>query len=343
MTQAQKRFGFQILGNPKMLFATGIALCLINSCSESTSIASDVQPTSSVNSNSARKIVDSVLTFDRNENISTYKVEAKIAEIVINDGVTITGNIVVPDNRTTNLIIRGQSQNRSILLGSLPADRGVHGIDATNFSKKLILKNFTSKNPAGYHMRALKAPVIANHVSMIDDTGCTTCNTDGFSGGDGSIYTDCYLNTNDDSFKVYYGNYTIKNTTIVHNKNGSPIQNGWSDTKNGNIVTIDNVTIQHNSTSYNQGVIAFAGNSNTGAEAATDKISRTFKMVNGGLKFTTNVGKTASPLYSFGTNGNSVSNKTYFIQGNNCSSYAKTTSNTKIFNNSENNKVTTCQ
>ena len=267
-----------------------------------------------------------------------YNVPSNINVIVINCNVKVRGQIIIPDSRSTNLTIMGKCRTTSILHGFIgTGDLDNHGIVGTNFAKTLYLTNFSSIDPDGFHMRLLKAKVVANKVTLKDLSTCTTCNTDGFSGGNGSTYTNCEVNTNDDSFKVYYGNYTIKNTTIYHNKNGSPIQNGWGDTQDNATVVLDNVTViaNNSSSTYTQGVIAWVN--------GTLSRTRTFEMKNGGLKISVPSGKTAPKLYSYGNGSSSASNKTYIIKGSNCASYAQTSSNVQTRNsNNKNNKVITC-
>ena len=281
----------------KSIFSTLILLCVIvsNALAQTTS--------------------NGVTTFSTSKDINNYTIESNISKVIINTNVKLKGNFWIA-NRSQELTIEGKGEN-SILEGNTTTK---HGIEADSHFT-LNLNNFKSLNPGKYHMRLIKTVVHAYKVHLIDDTNDTGANHDGFSANGGSTFDQCYINTWDDCFKIYYGDYTVTNTTIVHNKNGAPFQMGWGDAISDECnLYIDNVTVISNANSYNQGVFSWVGDS----QAEIRNIH-----VNGqGLKRQQNSGNDPfgdpikeGHLYQFGNNGGSAYNKTmkFFVNSNQCS------------------------
>ena len=137
-----------------------------------------------------------------------------------------------------------------------------------------------------------------------------TSNSDGFVAGAGSEINDCYIDTWDDAVKLYYNNITVKNTTIVHNKNGAPFQLGWG-TKPSLSATINNVKVTDaiGSSTSNQALFCYGGA--TGTCATTVNVTKlvapnysesALMNMNGGVKKTL-------PLVSFKSTTNGCSFK----------------------------------
>ncbi len=305
-----------------LLLTTGLLGC-------SGLFPNDTTPTpSSLSPSPTKSPSDSVIIFDANQTIEQYTITANINNVIIKKGVTVKGSFKI-EERTEPLTIEGEGET-SVLEG-IEGTRN-YGIEADcNFT--INLKNFKSLNPSYYHMRLTKNKIVAEGMYLVDDSGDTQKNADGFSGGDGSVYNNCYVNTWDDSFKIYYGSYTIKNTKIVHNGNGAPFQLGWGDKINDECTLIlDNVTVVSNDVKdYNQGVFSWAG----GVKAQ----KRNIKLEGKGLIRETNPGMEVAPLYQFGSNPNSTANKTINISGVDASSFASTEENTVSKNSSINNQV----
>ena len=69
-----------------------------------------------------------------------------------------------------------------------------------------------------------------------------TC-SDGFGGGKNTRITNSYIDTWDDSIKLYKDGMHIENVTIIHNGNGAPFQFGWSNKEPASF-TIKNVLVK---------------------------------------------------------------------------------------------------
>ena len=268
--------------------------------------------------------------------ISSFIIEPDIDIVHINNGVELTGGFAIRDRKNT-ITIEGESSKDSIIHGFKRGEKGVPEIGAsfqdrvkycnisslTDFANykygyakyNVILKNFKSINPAYYHINFQEfQQVVADNLYITETEHNVQANRDGILGGNGSKIKNCTIDTTDDSIKCYYGDYTITNTTIIHNQNGAPIQFGWDDSSYdyGNI-TLDDVTIKSNSTrSYNQGVISWA--------AGTEIANRTIDLKGKGLKIINDNGSFKSHLIQFGSTdsyyGKKISNKTINFKGN---------------------------
>ena len=266
------------------------------------------------------------ITFDKDQTINQYTIKADVSKIVINKNITLKGSFKI-ENRSSDLTIEGQGDS-SVLQGNGGRH---HGIEADS-KFTIYLKNYKSLNPTYYHMRFVKTKIVAENVSLVDNSGDVGKNADGFSGAGGSTYNNCYVSTWDDSFKIYYGDYSIKNTTIVHNGNGAPFQMGWGDGTSDNCdLTLENVTVISNGNSYNQGIFSWA----VGNNAQTRNIHLKGK----GLIFKVNSGKKKAHLYQFGSNSHKTNNKTFNIFGGDANTFKSTNSNTVNKNGSSNNKI----
>ncbi|MGB2571646.1 hypothetical protein ACPFP2_24810 [Micromonospora citrea] len=272
---------------------------------------------------------DGVATFTASRTIDKFTVPDSWSRIVIGAGVTLKGNFLIPANRTKPLTIAGENAETSQVVGNGPhvKDYSFAGV-STEARIKLTLSTYTSRNPRIFHMHAKKAQLLVSGMRYIDDRDAGNNNSDGFSGGANSVIENTFIDTWDDSVKLYNGDLTIRNTTIVHNRNGAPIQMGWGDYGTGTL-TIDGLTVISNSEEiYNQGVVSWAG----GVKAD----SRTIRIVGAGLIRRTNPGMKVAPLYVF---QDGVRNKTVKVEGGQCAMVRSTASNTEHRGNSSGNRI----
>ncbi|WP_157745015.1 hypothetical protein [Micromonospora coxensis] len=274
-------------------------------------------------------VSNGVATFTASRTIDKFTVPNSWSQIVINAGVTLKGNFVIPENRTAALTISGKNAETSRLTGNGPhvKDFSRAGV-STDATFKLTLRNYTSINPRFYHMWARRAQVVMTGMRYIDDRDGYHNNSDGFSGGADSTIENSFIDTWDDSVKLYGGDLTIRDTTILHNGNGAPIQMAWGDYGRGT-ATLDGLTVISNSPNhYNQGVFSWAG--------GTEADSRTIRIVGDGFTRKVNPGMKAGPLYVF---KDGVKNKTIRIEGGVCSVMRSTAANTVHGANTSGNKV----
>ena len=183
-----------------------------------------------------------------------WNVPTEVKKIVINANVTVTGAF----HTFGNCSIEGVNRYTSKVYGT-PLERWADknnpgGQDLEewyyaqfqNYGGVLNIKNLTSLNPFSYHVRGWGTKVNMDNCDIIDTRGGSGNHSDGYCGGDGSVVNNCYFETGDDVFKVYF-NYTANNCTIKMVENAVPIQLGWGDYSNGAHVTFNDLTITGNS------------------------------------------------------------------------------------------------
>lgn len=275
------------------------------------------------------EVINGVATYHSDATIGRLSVPSSWKKIVIGEGVILRGNFLIPDHRTAALTIQGENARTSQLVG-----HGSHVKDtdyaavSTDASIDLTLKSFTSLNPRHFHIIAKRAKVLASGIRVIDDRDEYDNNSDGFGGGDGSVIENSHFDTWDDTFKIYNGDLTVRNTTVLHNGNGAPVQMAWGDYGHGTLIADGLKVVSHSRNHYNQGVFSWAG--------GTESDSRTVKLTGEGLIRSTAPGMRTGPLYVWKDN---VRNKTINVMGGECAALRSTTSNTVFEQGARNNKV----
>ncbi len=127
-----------------------------------------------------------------------------------------------------------------------------------NFGGTMTIKNLTSLNPRGFHVRGWGTTMMVSYCDFLDTRGGHGNHSDGVEGGDGSVFDNCYFETGDDIFKVYF-DILVTNCTIKMVQNTVPIQLGWgsySDRKTGTFRNlkrgaVDNAIINGRRGKYN--------------------------------------------------------------------------------------------
>ncbi|ANY19345.1 Dextranase precursor [Tsuneonella dongtanensis] len=233
-------------------------------------------------------------------------------EIVIGPGATVRGSFLIPDTRAKPLLIRGADRETSRLVGMGDLDRNTatdpnvrDRSGVMSFSKaRVTVSTLTSLDPDKFHILA-RGPLTVEHVTMRETRGEAT--TDGVGGGDGTIVRDVLIDSFDDALKVYSGGMLFEDVTIVHNRNGAPIQFGWGAEKGD--ATIRNLTVIANSPArYNQGVFARAGQREGTGRLATDITIEGFRLV-------VPDGMARPPLFTFGRRNGRVSDAKVTVTG----------------------------
>ncbi|MFR9798719.1 hypothetical protein ACL02U_22905 [Streptomyces sp. MS06] len=274
-------------------------------------------------------VAGGVATYRSDATIGHLTVPASWKKIVIGAGVTLRGNFLIPSERTAPLTIRGENARTSKLVGD-----GGHVKDpdfaavSTGASIDLTLRNFTSLDPRFYHVLAKRAKVLASGIRVIDDRDDYHNNSDGFGGGSGSVIENSYFDTWDDTFKLYNGDLTVRNTTVLHNGNGAPVQMAWGDYGHGTLIADGLTVVSHSPNHYNQGVFSWAG--------GTQPDSRTIRLTGDGLVRRTAAGMRTAPLYVW---KDGVSNKTIHVVGGVCSELRSTAANTVLGKGARNDRV----
>lgn len=158
-----------------------------------------------------------------------WDVPLEVSNIIINANVTVTGAF----HTFYTCTIEGVERYSSVVFGTSEqrwaVNRGIKAYKYSQFENRggvLTVKNLTSLNPFGFHIRGWNKVNHAKSCDFIDNRGGGDNRSDGFVGGHGSTVDDCYFETGDDIIKCYF-DITVTNTTINMIQNSVPFQFGW--------------------------------------------------------------------------------------------------------------------
>lgn len=186
-----------------------------------------------------------------------WDVPSFVKRIVIAAGVRVTGGFRVRFRRPENpLWIVGEHRETSVVFGTEHeawTDRNaVAENDKWRYSGISVVEdavvhvsNLTILNPRGYVISgyANKAVLHVDSCSLLDTRKGDNNNSDGFAGAAGSSVSNCLISTGDDGIKVY-NDITIDTVTIMHHRNGAPLQFGWSQDSRDVTAVVRNLTIR---------------------------------------------------------------------------------------------------
>ncbi|MFJ7175734.1 hypothetical protein ACIQXA_04730 [Streptomyces massasporeus] len=122
-------------------------------------------------------VVDGVATYRSDTTIGRLSVPSSWKKIVIGENITLRGNFLIPDNRTSALTIQGENDRTSQLVG-----HGSHVKDtdyaavSTDARIDLTLKTFTSLNPR-ISTSSPRGPRCRPPASASSTTGTSTTTT----------------------------------------------------------------------------------------------------------------------------------------------------------------------
>jgi hypothetical protein len=107
------------------------------------------------------------------------------------------------------------------------------------------VRNLTIENARTYAITAHRQAWNIDGVNIINTRPAPDwhSNSDGIGGGPGTVIRNTHIDTWDDSIKLYKDGFLVEDVTIVHNRNGSPFQLGWSD-KPRTTHTLRNVVVK---------------------------------------------------------------------------------------------------
>lgn len=277
---------------------TGVFLCLglkqghsngLNSSTQLNKI-NELEPT----------LIDGVATFSVSGNIGVKRLVPNTwKKIVIKKNVTLIGSFFMPD-RTEPIEIAGESRVTSVLRGNgtRPTDDGIKGRSYSAIrcdkSPDVYIHDLRITEPMKFHIHAGFGNLTVERCDII--AGTETYTTDGIHGGVGkTVVKDCFIDVFDDALYTVECKL-IENTTIIHNKNGSPFMTSWgNDVPENHVCVIRNCTVEdnYNGTNYNHGVIAWAGKKDAPAQTLRLKFEGTFN-------YSTRPGKQSSQFYTIG-------------------------------------------
>ncbi|MCM2681371.1 hypothetical protein [Echinimonas agarilytica] len=212
-----------------------------------------------------------------------WNIPSQVKTVLIKKNVTLNGHL----RFTAEGVIAGEDWNTSIIEGtstigwahgpnakpekatsckSGPAgDDRVHDCEKWQYgaisvqpraSKKSIytVKNLKILNARTYAITAINHTLDVDRVKIIHTRGDRDLrsNSDGFGGGINSRISNSYINTWDDSIKLYRDGMQVENVTIIHNGNGAPFQLGWSNKKPAKF-TLKNVLVKRGTEKHRGG------------------------------------------------------------------------------------------
>lgn len=262
-------------------------------------------------------VVNGVATYTANKTIgSQFEVPDSWNKIVINANVTITGSFYMP-TRTRPIEIMGKNWNTSVITGTGETkwhEQGTtearqHSAIRCDKSPDVYIHDLKSLNPDKFHISAGFGNVTVDHCRIIDNRERHT--TDGVHGGRGKVTVkNCYIDTHDDALYLSECKL-VENTTIVHNKNGGPLQIAWGyDDFNNHTCIIRNVKVidAYNGTDYNQGVVSWARRNGTDPVTINVEFQGTFTRE-------TKSGAQQSHMYQLGRRTETLNNGTLKVTG----------------------------
>ncbi len=127
------------------------------------------------------------------------------------------------------------------------------GISGNKEGAIYTIKNLTIRNSRTYAVTSFNSKIVMNNVFIHnsrpqDGKGDFGSNSDGISGGKGTVVTNCKFDTWDDSIKLYK-DMSVENVTIVQNSNGAAFQFGWGS-KEASTHSLKNILITTNNVGY---------------------------------------------------------------------------------------------
>lgn len=238
-----------------------------------------------------------------------------VSHILIKKNVTVTGAFYF----TSSCLLEGEDSNTSVIYGT-PEQRYCQNrnINPQDYNAVFAgrnatvrVRNLKSLDPKGFHFSGFDngAVLIVDHVRLVDDRGGDQNNSDGFCGADGSSISDSYINTGDDSLKLYY-NTTVANVVIDMQHNGAPVQLGWNpDQKGDKACTLNNLTVNgiDAGSNYNLGVISWMGGGGSRTLTMNNCSihvtgAKLFYLLPAGLTTTVNMAGASIIVSNFGSN-----------------------------------------
>ncbi len=190
------------------------------------------------------------ITFpDKGNKSWLWEIPADVKKIFILKNIMVNGAF----HSKASITIEGEDRKTSVVYGTNEQrwadNRSIKAYTICsfqNFGGTMTIKNLTSLNPRGFHVRGWGTKMVVSYCDFIDDRDGHGNHSDGVEGGDGSVFDNCYFETGDDIFKVYF-DILVTNCIVNMITNTVPIQLGWGNYSNGKTGTFRNLKIYGNS------------------------------------------------------------------------------------------------
>lgn len=241
-----------------------------------------------------------------------FNVPAEWDEIVIGEGVTVTGGFEIAD-RQKPLLIRGEGRKTSIIRGtgrrslieSRKSDAWKNAAILVQTAAGVTVRNLTSLEPdKGHIVGPGRSRIVAEDVDLVDERNGTFAT--GFNGGHRSELRGAFIMTTGDAVKIGAADLVIEDTIIAHRRGGAPFQLGRR-TEVGS-ATLRGVTIIAGSASgYGAAIFTRSGTVGDGPYVSRITTERLLLGVPEGMR--------DPPVFQWGTNTSKVDNFAFEITG----------------------------
>lgn len=104
------------------------------------------------------------------------------------------------------------------------------------------LEGVVLHDPPKYFFRSYAKGVTLHGVKML---GAWTHNTDGVVTGEGGRVTDCFIQSNDDSIKLFTSSMRVSDVVVWQMSNGGVFQMGWWGSHDQRDILVERVTVLH--------------------------------------------------------------------------------------------------
>lgn len=183
-----------------------------------------------------------------------------INELTIEGRDRNTSEIFGTDTKAWSLGADGKTDPNTSCAGGAKGDDIVHDCEKWKYgavsstganSTTTTVKNLTITNSRAYAVTSFSAKIIMDnvYVRITRPLPDFHSNSDGISGGNGTIVKNCKFDCWDDAIKLYR-DMTVENVTIIHNSNGAPFQLGWGNDNNVTNHTLKNILIEVRNKDY---------------------------------------------------------------------------------------------
>jgi hypothetical protein len=284
------------------------------------------------NENSGTLRIFSSVDWGGDDAVETFYFEppTEVKTIIIGTNVTVTGGFRLKSGIT----IKGEDRNTSVIFGTntvtwatgankvndSPNCNVTSGDDRASDCRKwqysaisaiylpagdtVKVSSLTILNARTYNITSIYYPIQVDNVTLKERrTKMGISNCDGFGAGHGSSISNSLIDVSDDALKLYR-NMTVKNVTIIAQRNGAPFQLGWSSEPTCTI-SLENVLVYGTDPQqqYNTGLFSWKSTTTNSTRNITINGLKTVNFQNSYIWDYTSSRWVARPLFEVRSSG----------------------------------------